>query len=340
MNPIKVNRFHRLRYKLAACLRCSPALFLAIAATLPGVSEARPGDATAPGSTSHDQESAGNPRVRLERVLALCGAGAAIHYLGFRYFDRAWYQGEKRDSIRWINDWSGDTYLNLDKGGHFMGGLFLSSLFSSAYSWAGFGTRTSTVLGTLTSWGALFEIEMRDAYFVHWGFSIPDFFFNTLGGTVPIVYATFPPARAFGFKFSYWPSPLYLERVQRSREGRPHTDHLIDDYQGMTFWMTVAIEKFLHDRGARIWPDFLGLALGYSGIGLHGSNVKSKGPFREYEDLPDGQPEFLIALDFDVRYLPGDGAWWKSLKSQLNWIHLPAPAVRVYPDLRFYVIRR
>ena len=153
----------------------------------------------------------------------LCGAGAAIHYLGFRYFDRTWYQGEKRDSIRWLNDWSGDTYLNLDKGGHFMGGIFLSSLFSNAYSWAGFDTGTSTALGTLTSWGALFEIEMRDAYFVHWGFSIPDFFFNTLGATVPLVYAACPPSRAFGFKFSYWPSPLYLERVQRSRAQQPHT---------------------------------------------------------------------------------------------------------------------
>ena len=329
-----------MRYKLAACLRCSPALFLAVAVICPGASDAGRSDAVSPGYTSQDQESAEIPGVRLERVLALCGAGAAIHYLGFRYFDRTWYQGEKRDSIRWLNDWAGDTYLNLDKGGHFMGGLFLSSLFSNAYSWAGFDTGTSTALGTLTSWGALFEIEMRDAYFVHWGFSIPDFFFNTLGAAVPLVYAACPASRAFGFKFSYWPSPLYLERVQRSRAQQPHTDHLIDDYQGMTFWMTVAVEEFLPDREARFWPDFLGLALGYSGTGLHGSNVKSKGPFRGYQDLPDGQPEILIAFDFDLRDLPGEAAWWKSLKSQLNWIHLPAPAVRVYPDLRFYAVRR
>ncbi len=329
-----------MRYKLAACLRCSPALFLAVAATCPAATEADTSDAKASHIAGQEYEPAENRRVRLERLLALCGAGAAIHYLGFRYFDRAWYQGEKRNSIRWINDWSGDTYLNLDKGGHFMGGLFLSSLFSSAYSWAGFGTMSATSLGTLTSWGALFEIEMRDAYFVHWGFSIPDFFFNTLGAAVPLVYATCPPSRAFGFKFSYWPSPLYRERVQRSREERPHTDHLIDDYQGMTFWMTVALEQLLPERGARIWPDFLGLALGYSAIGLHGSNVKSKGPFREYEDLPDGRPEVLIAFDFDARFMPGDAAWWKPLKSQLNWIHLPAPAIRLYPDLRFYLMRR
>ena len=329
-----------MRYNLAACLRCSPALFLAVAAACPVAAETGSGREEGSKSASQDYEPAEDRRVRLERVLALCGAGAAVHYLGFRYFDRAWYQGEKRSSVRWINDWSGDTYLNLDKGGHLLGGLFLSSLFSSAYSWAGFETMPATVLGTLTSWGALFEIEMRDAYFVHWGFSIPDFVFNTLGASVPLVHATCPASRPFGFKFSYWPSPLYRERLQRSREQRPHTDHLIDDYQGMTFWMTVAVEQLLPDREARLWPDFLGVALGYSAIGLHGSNVKSKGPFREYEDLPDGQPEILIAFDFDVRSAPGEAAWWKSLKSQLNWIHLPAPAVRVYPDLRLYLVRR
>ena len=283
LNPFKVNRFHSLRYKLTACLRCSPALFLAVAVICPGASEAGRSGAIAPGYTSQDQESAETPGVRLERVLALCGAGAAIHYLGFRYFDRAWYQGEKRDSIRWINDWSGDTYLNLDKGGHFMGGLFLSSLFSNAYSWAGFDTlRDIYSTGHPNQLGGAVRNRNARRLFRALGFQHSRFRLQHAGcrGAAGSRHLS-TASRAIGFKFSYWPSPaLSRQRVERSREQRPHTDHLIDDYQGMTFWMTLAVEQFLPDREARIWPDFLGVALGYSAIGSPREQRQEQGAFQ------------------------------------------------------------
>ena len=279
--------------------------------------------------------------LRLDRLAVVAGGGAAVHYVGFQYFDRAWYQGHKRDSIRWINDWSGATYLNMDKGGHFMGGLFLSSSLSDAYGWTGFGERSAAVLGTLTSWVALLEIEMRDAYYAEWGFSVPDFAANTLGAAVPLVHALVPATRAIGFKVSYWPSKLYTDRRQRARPPvQPHTDYVIDDYEGMTFWMTVAVDEVLRGRAQEAWPDYLGLALGYGATGLHGSNVKSRGRFKEFADLPDARPEIFVALDYDLRRLPGRGHWWEYARTQLNWIHFPAPAVRVYPDLRFYLLFR
>ena len=292
---------------------------------------------TTPGPTELDLTR--RDGLDMSRLALLAGGGAAAHYVGFKYFDRAWYQGQKGSSIRWIHDWSGDTYLNLDKGGHFMGGLFLSRGLSGAYRWAGVGDRPAAILGTLTSWGALLEIEMRDAYFREWGFSVPDFAANTLGVAVPLLHALVPASRAVGFKISYWPSKLYTERRRRSRDPvQPHTDYTIDDYEGMTFWMTLAVDHVLWGRAKEAWPDYLGLALGYGATGLHGSNAKSKGRFREYKDLPDARPEIFVALDYDARRLPGHGDVWSSFKTQLNWIHFPAPAVRVYPDVRFYLL--
>ena len=104
-------------------------------------------------------------RVRPGRLALVGSSVAALHYLGFKYFDRAWYQGKTTNQIRWIYDWGGDTYVNLDKGGHFMGGAFMAQKLSEAYAWAGFTERTAALLGTTTSWAALLEIEMRDAYF-------------------------------------------------------------------------------------------------------------------------------------------------------------------------------
>ncbi len=276
--------------------------------------------------------------LRPERLALLGGAAAAIHYLGFKYFDRAWYQGQKLDHIRWIRDWGGDTYLNMDKGGHFMGGMFLAQTLTQGCAWSGLDPRLAALAGTLISWAVLLEIEMRDAYFDQWGFSIPDFAANTAGATIPLVHALLPASRACRFKFSYFPSDLYLDRRERAASDAPHIDYLIDDYEGMTFWLALSVNQFLRGRAEEVWPDFLGLAVGYGVVGLHGGNVKSKGRFKYFKDLPDARPEVFLALDWDARFLPGDHPVWRYFKEQLNWLHFPAPAARVYPEWRFYLL--
>lgn len=276
--------------------------------------------------------------LRPARLALLGGTGLTIHYLGFKYFDRAWYQGQKLDHIRWIRDWDGDTYLNMDKGGHFMSGMFMAHTLTEAYGWGGVSPRLAALAGTLTSWALLLQVEMRDAYFDQWGFSIPDFTANTIGATVPLVHTLWPASRALRFQFGYLPSSLYLDRQKRQAAGRPFTEHLIDDYEGMTVWMAVSVDRFLSGRAREVWPDFLGVALGYGATGLHGSNVKSKGRFRYYKNLPDARPEVLLALDLDPRFLPGSNPLWSYLKEQLSWLHLPAPALRIYPDRRFYLL--
>jgi len=287
-----------------------------------------------PASATEDPPS----RIHFNRLALIGGGAITFRYLSFEYAERTWYQGQKIDHIRWLNDWDGATYLNFDKTGHFMGGLFISQTLNDGYTWAGFGTRTAAVLGTLTSWAALLEVEMRDAYFDQWGFSIPDFIANTAGASLPLLHAFFPHTKAISFKFSYFPSDLYRNNELRATLNHPHIDHAIDDYEGMTAWMTIAVKHLLPDRAAGLWPKYLGLALGYGTTGLHGSNVKSRGRFKYYPDRPDAQPELLLSLDYDLRQLPGRGQFWSYFKKQLNWIHFPAPAVRLYPDFRFYLI--
>ena len=214
----------------------------------------------------------------------------------------------------------------------------MAQTLNEAYTWSGFSPRTAALLGTLTSWAALLEVEMKDAYFDQWGFSIPDFTANTVGAAVPLIHTLVPATRAVGFKFSYHLSSLYRQRRARAAADRPHIDHLIDDYEGMTFWATVAPEAFLRGRAKEFWPDYLGLAVGYGATGLHGSNVKSKGRAKYYKDLPDARPEVFVSLDYDARYLPGKNPVWQYFKTQLNWIHFPAPAVRIYPEWRFYLL--
>lgn len=284
------------------------------------------------------ESSTADEALRPRRLVALGALGVTAHYIGYQYFERAWYQGEKRDRIRWLQDWSGETYVNVDKGGHFMSGLFMSSSIGQAFEWTGLTPRKAAVAGALTSWVLLFEVEMRDAYFDQWGFSIPDFVANTAGVSVPLLHAFVPATQAVGFKFSWFPSRLYRDYDARLAADLPRTRYAIDDYEGMTFWTTFAVESVLRGRARQMWPDWLGLALGYGATGMHGSNVKSRGRDRQYPDRPEAQPEIILSLDADTRYLPGKNEVWSLFKEQLNWLHLPAPAIRVYPDLRFYLL--
>ena len=307
------------------------------------------GASTSPPVSAARDES--GPRWR--RLAAIAGVGLGAHYVGFRYFDRAWYQGQRQDHIRWLHDWEGDTYLHLDKGGHFMGGMFLSTGLRDAFGWAGFGSRSAALLGTLTSWAALLEIEMRDAYYDQWGFSLPDFTANTLGAAVPLIHTLLPASRVIGFKFSYWPSSLYLDHDRRRDENRPHAEYAIDDYEGMTFWVTLALDEVLRGKARQVWPDHLGLAVGYGASGMHGSNVKSRGRERHYNGqdgrpynsqkgwryhLPSARPEIFVGLDYDLRAPSSEGSWWRQVQRQLSWVHLPMPAVRVYPNLGAYLL--
>ncbi len=276
--------------------------------------------------------------VRLDRLATVGAGGAVVHWAGFTYFDRAWYQGEKQESIRWLRDWSGDTYLHLDKGGHFIGGMFLSRNVGDAFRWSGLGANAAAGLGAVVSWAVLCEVEMRDAYYADWGFSIPDFLANTAGASIPLVHTLWPRTQAVGFKLSYWPSSQYRNYDRRRAADLPSTRYAIDDYEGMTVWLTLAVEPMLPARLQSSWPDWLGFAVGFGTKGMHGANVKSRGREREYPDLPSAHPEFLLSLDYDARQLPAGGWLWEHFKQQLIWLRLPAPAVRVYPDLRFYLL--
>ena len=106
-------------------------------------------------------------------------------------------------------------------------------------------------LGNDNQLGSALEIEMRDAYFDQWGFSVPDFVANTLGASLPVLHAFFPRTRALQFKWSYHPSNLYLHNRERSASDLPHVDHLIDDYEGMTFWASLPLPSLSNKKRAR-----------------------------------------------------------------------------------------
>jgi hypothetical protein len=251
--------------------------------------------------------------VKWGRFAIVTGAlGATITAIHL-YQMNAWWKDE-RGPFHFVDD---NTYaLNVDKAGHFLGGAVCSYVAIRSLEWSGFSHTASVFTGGAL--GALFElyIEFEDGFATNWGFSPGDAYGDILGAAWTVGQETVPYMENFQPKFSYWPS-------KAMREG--NTNRIaMDDYDGQTAWMGVHVYGLLPCAWRRYWPSWLGFAVGVSVRGVDGPQ-ESK------------QRNILIALDYDLtKIIPTDTWLLSSLARWMNFVHLPAPAIRISPGYIAY----
>lgn len=210
-----------------------------------------------------------------------------------------------------------------DKMGHMMHAYFATHVASKAYRWAGLSTKKSIWYGALTSWIWIAQIELIDAFFEAWGFSVQDLAFNTFG----VAYATMQqlhPDKLGGIrlKISYHSSEAYKNKLY-SETNLSH----IDDYEGITWWLAVNIHDVMPGSVKEKYPGWLapwGIAVGHSV-----ENIA--------QNIYGGQRQVYIGLDFDLTKIPtGDSKTLKFVKDMLNFVRMPLPAVRLSDGTVWY----
>lgn len=253
--------------------------------------------------------------------VAIVGGLLGATVTGIHIYQRnAWWSGD-RQPFHFENDW--DYALNVDKAGHFYGGALGAFLGRKSLEWSGASRSTALWGGSLM--GALFElyIELEDGYARDWGFSPGDAYADVLGAGWPLLQEYIPGFEHLHPKFSYWPSKAL-------REGK-HDGNMIDDYEGQTFWMGVHVHGLLPRALRPYWPEWLGLAVG---VAVRNMPLKVDG------QVIYGNPldrNIIIALDYDMtKIIPGDSWLLNALKEGLNFIHFPAPAIRIAPNFIAY----
>jgi len=84
--------------------------------------------------------------------------------------------------------------------------------------------------------------------------------------------------------------------------------------------------------GIYFWPDWLNMAVGF---GIDNSQYLNKNKTKK-----GGNNEWYIALDYDLSkiYTKWDSPTAKKVKHWLNYIHFPAPTIRISPNLHFYPV--
>lgn len=268
-----------------------------------------------PGATeevpiTRDDSSVVNP-ARLAIVGgSVLGVMAGIHI----YQSNGWWKDNRR-SFHFREDLK--YALHVDKLGHFYGASVITFLMSKAFQWTNYPERTSLLLGAGVS--TLFQtyVEVQDG-FSEWGFDRVDFAADVAGAWYPVAQHFYPPLQDFNLKFSYRPSQNINQ--PGAFTGQKHL--LMDDYEGQTLWLSLKINNLLPESLERYWPDFLGLAVGYGARDINSTN-----PYRVY----------FIGLDYDMtKIIPNDTAFLRGLGEALNFIRLPAPAIRISPGTVWY----
>lgn len=202
----------------------------------------------------------------------------------------------------------------VDKIGHFYGASVLTFVLSRSLEWARVPKPDALWYGAGAS--ALFQtyIEVQDGFSRAWGFDRVDFAANILGAAHPVARHYWPWLRTVDLKLSYLPT----ENLNRPGAA-PGIKHLMmDDYEGQTYWLSLRVDDVLPESAARLWPDFLCIAVGYGA-----RNILTGTPYSVY----------YIGLDLDMtRIIPDDTPFLKALGEALNYVRLPLPAVQVYPS--------
>jgi hypothetical protein len=200
--------------------------------------------------------------------------------------------------------------LNVDKLGHFYAASGLAFLFKKSLLWGAGGA-------------ALFQtyVEIEDGFHT-WGFDRVDFAADVLGAGYPVAQHYVPFLQNFNFKFSYHASPLLDKKgLDVGFKGQKHI--LLDDYEGQTAWLSFKMKNLLPKPVGEIWPSWLCLALGYGA--------------RNVGTATEAYRVYFLALDFDVvNIIPQDTPFLRTLSEALNFIHLPAPAVRFAPNTAWF----
>ncbi len=250
---------------------------------------------------------------------------AGFSVLTYDYFNQVWWKPTKVKKFVWRDDW--DDLIKADKAGHLYFSYVLSDAYKGIFKWVGFNSRTSAFLGAGIS--VIYEVgvvELTDGFTTRWGFSPTDVIANIVGAFFPVAQEYFPSLQAITFKLSYTPSGYTWFDYLRigSLKDALYKKQFHTDYEGMTFWISFDFQRLLPREIKRLIPDFLNLAVGYS---VKNINYAGK-----------GYSEIYIAIDYDLLKVDTGLDILNRIIRTLNYIHFPAPTLRVKPRVKFYYL--
>ncbi len=265
-------------------------------------------------------------KINKGRVLIVSSSLVAALSGSYLYIEKSWW-ADKQTAFH-FDDGADLTYaLNVDKVGHFMGGIEAADIFSGSMQWTGMNKKQSLWYGAFFGSGLQLAIEMKDAYAPYWGFSKWDLALGSAGAFWPVAQYYNDDLKAINFKFSYYKRSNIYWDLDKQRGKNTNKYAWQDDYPNQTYWITFDVNHFAETC---CWPDWLNVAVGF---GLDDTQY-----LNEHNTKTGGNNEWYIALDYDVPKLlkKWNSPTGNKVKYWLNYFHFPAPTIRISPKLELY----
>ena len=262
---------------------------------------------------------------RRNRALIVTGSTALAAGGLYTYLQKTWWADGTTD-FHFDNgrDWRYSN--NLDKMGHFMGGMMAADLYYDVFRWMDMDNQKAAWWAFGMGTAMHLAIEVKDGYATDWGFSVPDIVAGSIGSLMPLLRLKSEFFRHTDFKFSYWRrSDKYFQATGKEPQFN------IDDYINQTYWMTVNM-KYMTGGKAEWMPDWLGLSVGW-GIEAESWNTNPADPGT------GGKPEFYLSPDIDlVRLFKPKKPFWKFTLQKLNYLKFPMPTLQLTQKVKLWPV--
>lgn len=243
------------------------------------------------------------------------GVTVGAFIVGHAYLNDLWWKGEPVDFH--INTTTDYTYaLGADKLGHMTFSYATATIYGDVFRWCGMDSVAAIWSGAGVSTAYQTYIEIRDGFSADYGFSWGDIAANTIGASLPVIKHYVPVLRPIDLQVSFWPSDAY----KNGEFGA-----IIDDYTSTTHWLAISPYDWMPPSWQEYYPPWLGFAIGHSVENLDGTG--------------GGNHVAYLSFDWNLARINGIPDWLSSVFRVLHLYHLPAPAVKVYPNVVWYGLR-
>lgn len=321
--------FNRFRYELILCS------FLLLAGR--ALSQGQPG--------SFDSFLTPADTLDKARFWSCLGLGTVLYGSAAVGLYEAWYKDFELSNFHTFNDLS--EWKQMDKMGHLFTAYLESRLSYKGARWTGMDRRTAAWTGVGVGMLLQSTIEIMDGFSEKWGFSWSDMGFNALGAGLFLSQEMLWQEQRILIKVSnssprYSTAPVFANNsdaissiAQRAEElyGRSFAETFLKDYNGLTVWASINPDAFLKKGNKKSrWPDWLNIAIGYSGENLYGGfdnswEDESGNAFSlSAEDFPRYR-QFYLSFDIDVDRLPSRSPVLRTMLTLISWIKVPAPSL-------------
>jgi hypothetical protein len=263
-----------------------------------------------------------SPNVDNNRLIPLLAGEGAFYATSMIGLDILWYKDYPRSSFHFFDD--NKEWKQMDKFGHCLTAYTISRLATALYVWSGVKQLPASVYGTSLGMAFQTNIEVFDGFSSEWGFSYGDMIANTTGASLFLAQQTGWDDQRIMFKISFHPTDYSQYHPQEL--GENFIQQTIKDYNGQTYWVSIAIASFLPTR-MKI-PGWACLDFGYGAEGMISAVTNPDVYDANGNELYfDRYRKYFVSLDINLAKIPTNSGPLKAVFGAVSFIKIPFPTL-------------